>query len=350
MMQRSFGRRAFTLIETGATIGTLAVLTGVLLPSLGNARRAAQLAADSNNLRQLHAAAQNYAADFQSAVPTYSWRAGVRNPGQTGAIVPGTDDVTAAAAQAGEILRRNGVNFATPGSWIPHITYSQLVLLEYMGESLLSPLSVSPRDTAIINARALLTSGQPPTNSRLTAFPFQSSYQLPPAFYAADQASGTQRIGQGDTHNSYIATGRMGGQRFDQVLHPSRKVYLHDTVERYFGRAPSPMWWRWSRINSILVDGSVRIMQGRNSLQRLPNSTTNRRNPGAYWQPNGTFVAASIAYTGWRRELGESPVPNSPSGDILTNGIYRWTAGGKQGIDVDDVSPFARDVTVPAGH
>lgn len=348
-MNRRRSLRAFTLIETGVTVGTLAVLTGVLLPALGNTRRAAQLAADGNNLRQLHAAGQNYAADFQGAVPTYSWRAGVVNPGQVGAT-PGTNDVIAAAAQANVILRRNGFGATESGSWIPHVTYSHLVLLEHMGESLLSPLSVSPADFATINARATIPTGSQPPLTRQSLLPFRTSYQLPPAFYAADQSSATQRINQFDTHSQYLAVGAMGNQRFDQVHHPSRKVYLHDTEERFFGRAPSPMWWRWSRINSVLVDGSVRILQARNSLQRLLNSTTNRRNPGAYWQANGTFLAASIAYTGWRRELGESPVPNSPTGDIITNGIYRWTAGGKQGMDVDDVSPFARNVTVPANQ
>ncbi|MCA3005293.1 MAG: type II secretion system GspH family protein [Planctomycetaceae bacterium] len=354
MMQRSFGRRAFTLIETGATIGTLAVLTGVLLPSLGNARRAAQLAADSNNLRQLHAAAQNYAADFQSAVPTYSWRAGVRNPGQTGPIVPGTNDVAAAAAQATEIIRRSGRDIAQPGNWIPHIDFSHLVLLEYMGESLLSPLSASPGDRLRLSWQADPTAAIAQLRtfipSRADLLPYSSSYQIPPTFYAPDRETFNNYIRQSSTFSQYFAVGRLGDQRFDQVLHPSRKVYLHDTVERFFGRAPSPMWWRWSRINSIMVDGSVRILQGRNSLQRLPGSTTNRRNPGAYWGASGSFVAAGVNYSGWDPRLDQPPVPDTPDGNIVTNGIWRWTAGGKQGIDVDEVSPFATQVTVPENH
>jgi type II secretory pathway pseudopilin PulG len=353
-MNRRRSLRAFTLIETGVTVGTLAMLTGVLLPALGNARRAALLNADSNNLRQLHAAGQNYANDFQNAVPTYSWRAGVRNPGQTGAIVPGTNDVAAAAVQAGEILRRNGFNFISSGAWIPHIDYSHLVLLEYMGESLLSPLSVSPGDRIRLSwqadPNAAIAQLRTFIPSRDIVLPYSSSYQLPPAFYAPDRETPDNYVRQADTFNQYFAVGRMGDQRFDQVHHPSRKVYLHDTVERHFGRAPSPVWWRWSRINSIMVDGSVRIMQGRNSLQRLPGSTANRRNPGAYWRSNGVFVATAVNYSGWDTRLGQPPVPGTQVGDIITNGIYRWTAGGKQGIDVQDVSPFARQVTVPAGQ
>ncbi len=352
MMQRSFGRRAFTLIETGVTVGTLAVLTGVLLPALGNARRAAQLTLDSNNMRALHAAGQTYANDFQAAIPTFSWQAGIRNPGQEGPIIGGSNDVAASAAQGVAILRRNGFSVEDQPNWVPHVSFSNIVLLDYLGTSQLSPLTLSPGDRVRAFIRDNLIAGipQPTYVPRPSVAPFVSSYQLPPAFYATDRETFTNYVRQADTHDNYFADGRMGGQRFDQVLHPSRKVYLHDTVERFFGRAPSPMWWKFSRINSVMVDGSVRILQGRNSLQRLPGSTTNRRNPGGYWGPSGRFTVATINYAFWDARLGQPPVPDTPDGNIVTNGIWRWTAGGKQGIDVDEVSPFATQVTVPENH
>ena len=288
--------RTCTLTDLLVGIDMMALLVGILIPALGEDRRTA---------------GTNYATDFEDAIFSYNWPAGTRNPAQTGPIVPGTDDGAAAVAQAGEILRRNGVNFTTPSVWIPHIEYSHLVQLDYMGQSFPSPLSASPGDRIRLSWQADPSAASAQLRTfipgRADLLPYSSSYQIPPAFYAPDRETFNNYVRQSSTFGQYFAVGRLGDQRFDQVLHPSRKVYLHDTVERFFGRAPSPMWWKFSRINSVMVDGSVRILQGRNSLQRLPGSTTNRRNPGAYWGAAGSFVAASISYTGWDARLGQPP-------------------------------------------
>lgn len=60
-------RRAFTLVEALIVIGVVALLLGLLLPSLASSRRAAHASACLSNLRQLLIANDLYAADFADA-------------------------------------------------------------------------------------------------------------------------------------------------------------------------------------------------------------------------------------------------------------------------------------------
>ena len=62
-------RPGFTLIELLVVIAIIALLIGILLPSLGSARDGARRLASMSNQRQLHLALISYADDFDSQVP-----------------------------------------------------------------------------------------------------------------------------------------------------------------------------------------------------------------------------------------------------------------------------------------
>ena len=70
------GRGGFTLVELLVVIGVIAVLVGLLLPTLGKAREAAGRTACLSNLRQVHQLLLMYGQSHRDYVPV-GYRAGV---------------------------------------------------------------------------------------------------------------------------------------------------------------------------------------------------------------------------------------------------------------------------------
>jgi prepilin-type N-terminal cleavage/methylation domain-containing protein len=67
--------KGFTLVELLVVIGIIALLIGILLPTLNNARRAARTTACLSNIRQLGTAWAIYLTESKGHLPHYQWQA-----------------------------------------------------------------------------------------------------------------------------------------------------------------------------------------------------------------------------------------------------------------------------------
>jgi hypothetical protein len=319
-------------------IAIIALLISILLPALAEARKAAKLAKGLSNLHQLAVSTHSYTTDFQDRLWAFTWRASGPNGRNyqtqyADLQTPGGDDMRAARFQMVDIIRRRGDRPTFPSlsatALFPHLTYSHLVLLDYLNFELPNLVTISPEDRDRLKWAAdpagydaglyqpnLGTGGD---NQR---HPYGSSYRIVPA--AVDiSAVGSRMQPYPANHNSvlyYPGNTKLEGRRMSDISYPGQKVHMYDTMGRHFGK------FNWSQAYCFeqcrqplaLLDASAAVRANRDANQGCANPN----NPS---EP--ITVHASLTYV-------PSPIePPAPSPNTPGTGYYMWTRGGMKGVD-----------------
>jgi prepilin-type N-terminal cleavage/methylation domain-containing protein len=333
-------RAAFTLIELLVVIAIVALLISMLLPALGQARKAARLSTCISNQRQMTTATGSYAATFRDRLWTFTWSGGQTLPTQFPDLVgPWGTDLEACSAQALDILRRRAdrEDMEFIENWIPNILYNHIVLQDFLAQRLPEPMVCCPedrlraawqRDPAAFDRGEITPMAPEQTTYRGKRWPYSSSYECIPAAFTQDRGDPPySAVTQAGSHRYYYFTnparmaGAFGKRLITEVNFPSNKVHLYETYTRHFGRYGLYHALLQAKAPLSFFDGSVRVKATADCNRGFDPAT-----------PSSPFAILYALIPGqW-----EEPIPGLgfyPPASVNVFGYYRWTRGGLKGSD-----------------
>ncbi|MFM9997101.1 MAG: type II secretion system protein [Phycisphaerales bacterium] len=317
-------RRAFTLIELLVVIAIIALLIGILLPSLGAARKAGRKVVCESHLAQLYVAHSTYWNDFDDRMASYTWEP-LKSYSQWNDLNNAGSWTTAAANQAVDILRRLADRPDLPpiGDRLPHRHYSHLVLNEYLSHKLPEQSMACPEDRPLVrwqNDPKNLDDPRPldwnTPFGRLWAY--SSTYQIIPAAWSPDQGNNLTVRQYPNDHNLFWVAGKWGKRRGTDVAYPANKVGVFEFISRH-GNKPLYHAYPYAVVPLMMWDGAVRSRK------------TGDANPG--FDPWAPTSAAVTSYQYNPGLLGYEPPTASGAPFDTVVGYYRWTRGGLRGVD-----------------
>jgi prepilin-type N-terminal cleavage/methylation domain-containing protein len=352
MCGRITKRVGFTLIELLVVIAIIALLIGILLPALGEARKTARQTIDLTNISQLGRATHSYAADYLNRMPGFSVTQrsyqNLQYP-DLQALANQPNPIQSAAAQAVDIMRRRtGRDTSFDGTdyipnWIPHVLYSHLVLQDYLAQQLPNKSVISPQDTARAawqkDPIAFENGAVPGPAGRENRWPYSSSYETVSFSYQPDRADTSRDLGgvsQGPTHRQYQTQNpgdlaqKIGRRSLADVQFPDKKVERFDSISRYKGKTQQYYANPEASTLNLFFDSHVAFKKTGQPYNR--NGKRFDANDGA--NPFTPLTPFPLLVT-YEPELSWEPRTPDLAPSYSAPGYQRWTRGGLKGIDFD---------------
>ena len=322
-------RHGFTLIELLVVIAIIALLIGILLPALGEARKSARKAVCLSNQGQLGRAMMTYAVDFHDRIAAYTWKRGFHSYSRWPELNNASTSAQASMNQAVDILRRLADREDIPVllGRIPHRRYTHLILNDYLSAKLPEKAMACPEDAILIHWQKDPRNIDPAPRGGRPAWedfwPYSSTYQFVPVSWSPDmRIPGRQTVWPSNNHNLFHVPTRTayGDRGLNEVTFPSSKVATFDFNDRHSPRQP---FYAYEEAKSTMLffDGSVR------------SKRTGDGNEG--FQPNRPSASAPSFFSYNPSILGFEPPTLSGNRSDRVKGFYRWTRGGLKGVDFD---------------
>ncbi|MBS0196916.1 MAG: prepilin-type N-terminal cleavage/methylation domain-containing protein [Planctomycetes bacterium] len=335
----------FTLIELLVVIAIIALLIGILLPALGEARKSGRVTICQSNMKQLGVATQSYTADYADRLYAFTISnksydllayADLRSVAQNG------DALRCHSAQAVDIIRRRTGrdDFELPDAWIPDVLYTHLVLQDYLASRLPEKLVICPEDKnrllwqtdPVAFANGAFIPSPNPLSSR---WPYSSTYETNTFHYAPDRCDNGPGVTQGGQHNQYQLIGdageALGRRKIPDVAFPSQKAQLYDIQCRHKGKVQFYYGYADAVCPILFYDGSVTMRRTGPPTDPIENGVRIPldANPGCDPSRPTSPFALLVNYT---PDTWESPIRGGGTSASFP-GFYRWTRLGLRGID-----------------
>jgi len=339
-------RSGFTLIELLVVIAIIALLIGILLPALGQARCSARNGVSQSNLKQLGVATNTYGADFGDRIFNYSWQLGIVYTLRDGRPGFFRDLVKAHQWQQAEILYQTTGRFDGDNrleineTTLPHRRFQHLVLVDYLSGKLPEPVVASPHDTNLSRWQADPTNAVPgvvPTQSPsgggqnsfensdvYELWPYASSYRT--SIYSWSVEKGPRILPSTDDPilvQVVSDTSSIAQRKLDQVAFTSNKVQMFEEFDWC-----KDQYWAYddSTVPQLFFDASVRSNRTSDANRGWdPNDHTNM---DAFYQINYYPIDPDFFPPAKFDTDGDGVDDN-----VEVPGAFAWTRGGLQGVD-----------------
>jgi hypothetical protein len=321
-------------------IAIIALLISLLLPALGKWRQTGRTLVCTTGMKQYGLATHSYAADYQDKVFSYSWATGNRfqwAPDNPEAGTTFASDMEAACGQQQDVIwRKAGINISVQQNHIPYVSYSHLVLQDYMAVRLPDPAAVCPEDRPRLEWRKVQNipafingsyASTPYPSNVVGRWPFSSSYMMPTSMFGPDGGANAMR--QANNHiywQGIVANGVFGKRRFGDVSFPSQKVQMYDSMARHMAKRWYFFGYADAKIPVMMFDQSVTVRRTGDANRGFnPGSPTLASFTVINYEPEATpYVWEAPRLNG--SYTGSGPPDQSP-------GYYRFTRAGLKGVD-----------------